>query len=150
MSQDKRQRYALTGNTNSINVIGDDTGLFQDSIELRSGTMKYYWVKSNTVKERKTKSKLVEIIKDSTTNFDDSEFRWMRRVRGRRENPEISLDLTFCSNRVQQTCYCVLEKVFSPVLFEKTLCSLPYQSVMSPIATTMTERLVHLNEHHFG
>ena len=72
MSQDKRQGYALTGNTNSVNVIGDDTGLFQDSIELGSGTMKYYWVQSNTVKERKTKSKLVEIIKDSTTNFDDS------------------------------------------------------------------------------
>ena len=71
MSQDKRRRYALTGNTNSINVIGDDTSLFQDSIELRSGTMKYYRVQSNTVKERKTKSKLVEIIKDSTTNFDD-------------------------------------------------------------------------------
>ena len=59
-------------------------------------------VKTHAVEEAKTESKLLEIIEDRTTNFDDSKFGRLGRVRGRRKDAKVTLHFTFRTERIEE------------------------------------------------
>lgn len=62
----------LTSNTNTVDVIRNDALLVHDIIQLGTGAMYDDRVQSNTVEEAKTESKFIEIVENSTADFDDS------------------------------------------------------------------------------
>jgi hypothetical protein len=65
-------------------------------------------VESHAVEKAETKSKLLEVVKDCTTDFDDSKFCGLRRVRAGREDAKVTLDFTFRTKRVEQAGDCIL------------------------------------------
>ena len=42
--------------------------------------------------------KFIDLVQDRASNFDNSKFGGLRRVRGRGEYPQVLFNLTFCAN----------------------------------------------------
>ena len=59
---------------NTINILQLNTLALKDVIHLRASAMEDNGVEAQSVEEVKAESKLIEVIEDCTTNFDDSKF----------------------------------------------------------------------------
>jgi len=78
--------------------------------------MEHNGVQPDTVQKAQTEGQLLDLVKDSASNFDDGKFSWLRRVGRRGEDSEVSLDLALGSDGVQQTGNGVLA---STLVFQK-------------------------------
>ena len=65
-------------------------------------------VETHTVEEAKAESKLLEVIEDCTADFYDSKFCGLGWVRAGREDAQVTFDLTFRTERIEQAGDCIL------------------------------------------
>jgi hypothetical protein len=90
-----------TGDTNPLDIIRNDALALHDIVQLRARTMQYDRVQSDTVQEREREGKLVDLVKDGTSDFDDGELGGVVRVGGGAEDAQVALDLLFGPDRVE-------------------------------------------------
>ena len=67
-------------------------------------------VKADAVEETEAVSKLVYLVEYRTTDLDDGKLGGVGGIRRRREDAQITLDLTFGANGIQKAGYCILEQ----------------------------------------
>ena len=70
----ERGREGRTCDTDTVNVVGDDTCGLDDVIELGASTMEDNGVKADAVEEAEVESKLIYLVEDGTADLDDGEF----------------------------------------------------------------------------
>lgn len=90
----------FTCDTDTVNVVRDDTLSLNNFVQLRSCTMEDDGVQSDTVQETETQSKLIKLVENGTAYLDHSELGGLRRMRRRREDTQVALYLTLCTNGV--------------------------------------------------
>ena len=98
----------LTGDTDSINVIWNDTLRLDDLVELGSGTVQYNGIQSDAGEKAQAKRELVDLLEHSSANLDDRKLGRLRRMGRGTEDAQIALDLPLGPNRVQKPCDRVL------------------------------------------
>ena len=97
-----------TGDTNAILVHRLNTLTLENVVHLWARAMEDDRVETEAVKEAEAKSKLLEVVEDSASNFDDCKFCRLGWVGGGRENAQVTFDLTFGTEGVEQARNCVL------------------------------------------
>lgn len=95
-------RKGRTSDTNAIDILRLNTLTLEDIVHLWASAMEDNGVETEAVEKAKAESKLLEVIEDCTSNFDDSKFCRLGWVRGGRENAEVTFDFTFRTERVEQ------------------------------------------------
>jgi hypothetical protein len=75
---------------------------------LRTSAVENDGIESHPIQETQAQCELIDLIKNCTTNFYDSKFGWLRGMRGRRENSEVSFYLALGTDGVQKTSYSFL------------------------------------------
>ena len=88
--------------TDAVDVIGHNSLIRNDLVQLRTSPVEHDGVEAHTVEEAQAQSKLVQLIKHSSSDLNDGELGGMRGMRGRGKNAEIALNLLLGSDRVKQ------------------------------------------------
>ena len=70
----ERGREGRTCDTDTVDVVGDDTCGLDDVIELWASTMEDDGVKADAVEEAEVESKLVYLVEAGAADLDDCEF----------------------------------------------------------------------------
>ena len=55
-------------------------------------------VESHIIQETQAQCKIIDLVQDCASNFDDSKFGRLRRVQGQGEYPQVLFNLMFCAN----------------------------------------------------
>jgi len=63
----------LACDTDTVDVLGDNSLPLNDSVELGSSTMQNDGVESNAVQKTDADGQLIQLVEDGTSNFDDGE-----------------------------------------------------------------------------
>ena len=113
-----------TSYSDTINIIRRNALSLENLVQLRTCAVQHDGVESHTIQETQAQRKFVDLVQDRASNFDDGKFGRLRRVRGRREDPQVSFNLTFCANRIQEACDSFLRR-FSIPHDSGLICSYP-------------------------
>ena len=100
MSEHSRKGH--TSDTDAVDVLRLNALALEDVIHLWASAMKDNRVETEAVEETEAESKLLEVIENCPSNFEDSKFCRLGRVGRGRENAKVTLDLTFRTERVEQ------------------------------------------------
>lgn len=103
MSLLKRWWRGQTSDPDTLYIIRDYALQVHNLVQLRSSAMEHDRVEADAIKEAEAERELLDLVKDSTTNFDDCKFGRVVRMGGGRENAKIALDLFLSADGIQQT-----------------------------------------------
>ena len=73
--------------------------------------MEHDGVEANTIEEAQAMGKFLDLVENSSANFDDSKLGRIGRIRGRRKDAEVAFDFTLSSNGIEKASDSVLRTV---------------------------------------
>ena len=117
--------FKLTCDSDTIDVLRDNSLPLDDFVELGSSTVENDGVESNTVQEAEADGQFLQLVEDGTSNFDDGELCGFGGIGRRGEDAQVAFDLTLGSNRVQESSNRLLQSFRSRVLatYELKICT---------------------------
>lgn len=118
----------LTSDTDSVNVIWNDSLGLDDLVELGPSSVQDDRIEADTGEEAQTKRQLVDLLEHSSADLDNRKFSRLGRMRRRAEDAQIALDLALGPNRIQQPGDSVLVGAQHRVTLRRTDSPYPQRS----------------------
>ena len=98
-----RMESKRTRDADTVDVFRNNPLPLDDFVELGPSTVQNYGVESNAIQETNTEGQLIELVENGTSDFDDGELGRLGGIGRRREDAQVTFDLTLGSNRVQKS-----------------------------------------------
>ena len=77
---DVRVKIFRTCDTDTVDVVRDDTSSLDDLVQLRTRAMDDHGIQPNSVEETEAECKVIELVENCPSNLDDGELGGVRRV----------------------------------------------------------------------